>query len=97
MAVEIQVLSVLSNGHNGHYAVSLRVIETTPDGEKLGPVETHGIDGQALGRLYGNVDLDTAINQWLAGVKAKMTQNYAIHGKVSTALGAMVGKRLKIG
>lgn len=97
MATEIQVLSVLSNGHNGHYAVNLRVVESTPDGEKLGPVETHGIDATALSRLYGDVDLDTAIGLWLVGVKSKMENNYSTHGKVSAALGAMVGKRLKIG
>lgn len=97
MAIEIQVLSVLANGINGHYAVSLRVIENTEDGEKVGPVEVHGIDGIALSRKYGDISLDSAIDQWLASVKAIMLDHYNTHAKVSEGLGKLVGKRLPVG
>ena len=97
MQLSIEVLSVLSNGANGHFAVNLRVVETTIDGEKFGPIETHGIEGLALTRLYGaQTSIDDAIQMWLSGVKSKMAANYVNHAKASIGLGSLIGKRLPI-
>src|SRR5208337_4287806 len=97
MPISIEILSVMSNGHNGHFALNLRVVETTADGEKFGPVETHGIAGQALAKLYGdNTPIDDAIQMWLTKVKATMVNNYANHSKAAIGLGALIGKRLTV-
>ena len=97
MSIHIHVLSVMSNGNNGHYAVNFRVVEDTPDGEITGPIETHGIEGLALSRLYGDVDLDSAITLWIEHkVKPTLIANYRTHAKISHTLGSMVGTKIPV-